>query len=296
MFHGMSLSSGGYAVDETDMPRTSAGVEKKKEPGYSFLMEFQWIQDPAANIENWFLTDMEKILNEVWLLNPRGPERDFLPGEMMVEVGQNPKVGSSIKQTQHTQMSKGSLASHPLLRTSSATGPRYSEYLGATIDFVDVGPLDASPELRGFFMKVQTTRPTAPYLVGFLVGLRLHLLNQFGGSEHMDFFCNAMSDGDGGFVIVFAPLPQLEKLDDKPPDFAMWANPLTGESTESAGLQEGRIDFGKGVGHFLCAKPELREQLMNGGEETLRRIWAFNRVPGAQTAVERYVAERGIFG
>mmetsp|Transcript_88179 Transcript_88179/g.169800 ORF Transcript_88179/g.169800 Transcript_88179/m.169800 type:complete len:917 (-) Transcript_88179:190-2940(-) len=297
LFHGMSLASGGYAADETDMPRTSAGVDKKQDNRYSFLMEFQWIRDPAANIENWFLTDIEKILNEVWLLNPRGPERDFLPGEMMVEVGQNPKVGSSIKQTQHTQMSEGSLASHPLLLLDSATGPRYSEYLGGTIDFVDVGgPLDAAPELRGFFMKVQTARPTAPYLVGFMVDLRLHLLKQFGGSEQMDFFCNAMSDGAGGFVIVFAPLAQLEKVDDKPPDFATFANPLTGESSESAGLQESRIDFGKGVGHFLCAKPELREQLMHGGEETLRRIWAFNRVSGAQAAAERFAAERGVFG
>jgi len=295
-FHGMSLASGALAADETDMPRTSARVAKTKEIRHSMLMEFQWIQDPAANLENWFLTDIEKILNEAWLLNPRGPEGDFLPGEMMVQVGQNPKVGSSIKQTQHTQMSEGYLANYPLFGLTSETGPRYSEYLGAKVDFVDVGPVDSPPELRGFFIKFQTPRPTASYLVGFLVGIRLHLLTQFGGADQMDFFCNAMSDGDGGFVIIFAPLPQLEKVDDKHPDFALWANPLTGESSESAGLQESRIDFGKGVGHFLCAKPELRDQLMKGGEETLRRIWAFNRVPGALAAAESFAAERGVFG
>ena len=70
-------------------------------------MELQWIRDPQANIENWYVTDIEKILQEAWQLNPHGPATRALPGEVFIAVGQNPKVGSSIRQTQHTQLAEG---------------------------------------------------------------------------------------------------------------------------------------------------------------------------------------------
>mmetsp|Transcript_92400 Transcript_92400/g.174084 ORF Transcript_92400/g.174084 Transcript_92400/m.174084 type:complete len:107 (-) Transcript_92400:160-480(-) len=104
-----------------------------------------------------------------------------------------------------------------------------------------------------------------------------------------------MSDEHGSFVILFAPIPQLVKIGTEPPDLASWANPLTGESSESAALAEARLDFGKGVGHFLCMKASLREQLLANGEDTLRRIWAFNRVPGVREAVQKFAHERNLF-
>merc|ERR1712217_768503 len=114
------------------------------------------------------------------------------------------------------------------------------------------------------------TRPTAPLVVQFLVELRLELLSAFGGAEVIDFLVTAVSDEKGGFVVLFAPLPQLLKLGDGHPDLSAWVNPLTSESSEDVGLEESRVDLAKGVGHFLCAKPALRAQLLKNGQETMR--------------------------
>merc|ERR1712194_400550 len=148
----------------------------------------------------------------------------------------------------------------------------------------------------GFFVKLQVAgRLTSPVILQFLVDLRLHLLKTFGGAESMDFLVTAVGDDNGGFIVLFAPMPHLVKVGDEPPDLASWANPLTGESSESAAIEEARIDFGKGVGQFLCMKPALRAQLLQNGEDTLRRIWAFNRVPGVPEAVRAYCKDKGIF-
>merc|ERR1712217_756205 len=114
----MSLSASGFAYDERRERRKRVTTTKAMK-GYSVLMEMQWVNDPSANIENWFLTDIEKILNEAWQLNPHGPKFMCLPGEMYLNVGQNPKVGSSIKQTQHTQICSGSLITYPVLQLRS---------------------------------------------------------------------------------------------------------------------------------------------------------------------------------
>jgi len=100
-----------------------------------------------------------------------------------------------------------------------------------------------------------------------------------------------MADDQGSFVVIFAPIPQLLKLQEGHADLVPWANPLTGESSETAGIEESRLDFGKGVGHFLVLKPALRAQLLENGEETVRKIWAFNRVPGARAVVDEFILE-----
>lgn len=303
--HGMSLPGGGFAADHKDetlsqkastqnLDCLSKTFEMKKNlrNQYSLMMEMQWVRDPSANIQNWFLTDIEKIVAEAWQLNPHGAAEFMLPCEMFIMVGQNPKVGSSIRHTQHTQLCEGSLRTYPVLQLVS--NPWFSSKVGATVDIVDVGPTDASVDEKGFFVKICTRQPTRPEIIKCLVDLRLLLLTTFGGAELIDFLVLALSDEAGGFVIIFAPLPQLEKISDDHPDLATWANPLTGESSCTAGLEETRIDFGKGVGHFLCAKPALREQVMCGGEDMLRRIWAFNRVPGARAATENFLRREGV--
>jgi hypothetical protein len=288
-YHGMSLPSGGFALDERRAKQTDCKF-------HTLMMEMQWVQDPSANVENWYLTDIEKILQECWHLNPHGPASMILPGEMFLNVGQNPKVGSSIKATQHTQLSAGSLLSYPILQVTSPGGPRKSTKLrGALLDLVDIGPPDSAAESLGFFIKIHCANPTEPVIVAFLVELRLELLENFGGAEVLDFLVTAVNDGKGDFVILFAPIPHLEKIGTEPPDLATWANPVTGESSESAGIEEARLDFGKGVGQFLVNKPALREQLLKNGEDTLRRIWAFNRVPGLRDFVYKKTAERNIF-
>lgn len=328
--HGMSLSGGAYASDKQDtksrrasvastvdaeeigmgparsvaFPETSSTscLSQSKEGSadllhdtqYSKIMEFQMIHDPKANLSNWFFTDIEKILNESYQLNPHGPKDMMLPWEGFVNVGQNPKVGSSIKRTQHTQLCAGSISKYRIFQLSSK--PMRSAKLNATIDLVDVAPDGLKdPDGHGVFVKVSTERPTGAALIEFLVELRKRLLERLGGADKVDFFVMCMSDEKGGYVIIFACLPQLQKLGDLAPDFASWKNPLTGESTEDTGLQEARIDFGKGVGHFLVMKTELKAQILEDGEKLVRRIWAFNRVPGSVKVMEEFIAERNIF-
>lgn len=286
-YHGISLPSGGFAQDKKQ--------EGTQSSGYSMMMEAQWVQDPAANVENWFLTDIEKIVREAWNLNPHGPKSMMLRGEMFVNVGQNPKVGSSIKKTQHTQLSEASLAKYPLMRVSSSHGPTRSDVLDAYVDFVDIGPVGAAVESCGFFMKITTARPANPVLIKFLVELRLNLLTKFGGAEALDFFVTAISDECGGFVVLFAPLPQIEKLGQEPADLARWRNPSTGETSLDNSVEEGRLDYGKAVGNFLSVNPSLREQVLKSGEDTLRKLWAFNRVKGVREFVQEFAKERGIF-
>jgi len=290
--HGMSLSAGGFSSDER-----CGAAKKNPTKKYTMIMEMQWVRDPKANIENWYITDIEKIAQEAFYLNPHGPASMKLQGEIFTNVGQNPKVGSSIKNTQHTQICEGSLNTYPVLKIPSKRGPLPSPALdGAMLELVDVGPEGTSLENQGLMIRITTENPTALPVLKFLVDLRYHLLaNVEGAAEAIDFLVTAVADETGNFVVIFAPLPQLVKLDDKHPDLATWANPLTGESSETAGLEETRIDFGKGVGHFLVAKQALREQLLENGEETLRRIWAFNRIPGIRSLIEDFFRVNGAF-
>lgn len=298
--HGMALSTGALISDAAgENARSGASRSTKRHAPvgttkYSDAMEFQIVQDPNANLSNWFFTDIEKILVEATALNPHGPKDMMLPWEGFVNVGQNPKVGSSIKKTQHTQLCNTSLQDYPVFQLSTA--PKFSDKLKGTVDLIEVEVQGAAPNIQGLFLKVLTASPTYPPLIEFLVNLRIRLLEQLGGAERVDFFVMCMSDNDGGFVVVFAVLPQLEKVGDEKPDWAEWRNPLTGESTQDTGLQEARIDFGKGVGHFLVMKPAFKAQALESGESTVRRIWAFNRVPESRKLFDEFIAEKAIFG
>eukprot|EP00933_Yihiella_yeosuensis_P081095 TRINITY_DN94637_c0_g1_i1.p1 TRINITY_DN94637_c0_g1~~TRINITY_DN94637_c0_g1_i1.p1 ORF type:complete len:1086 (-),score=160.10 TRINITY_DN94637_c0_g1_i1:308-3115(-) len=310
--HGMALSAGGFASDSRCRRDTNDGH-------YTLLMEMQWVRDPTANIENWYITDIEKIVQEAWQLNPHGPESMMLPGEKFISVGQNPKVGSSIRQTQHTQTCRGQWVDYPILRLPASAafvcgkteGGKLLEPLIAEggqvnttgpgllgedtiLEVVDVGPKGAAQELCGTMLRIRSDKPATHSLLRFVIRLRLRLLERLGNAESLDFLVLTMSDSMGGFVVIFAPIPQLVKLQEGHADLVPWANPLTGESSDSAGIQESRLDFGKGVGHFLVLKPALREQLLLDGEDTLRRIWGFNRIPGARAIIDDFILEEKI--
>ncbi|CAL1163297.1 unnamed protein product [Cladocopium goreaui] len=300
--HGMSLSAGGFADQR---------ISDRKTVGYTLLMELQWIRDPQANIENWYITDIEKIIQEAWQLNPHGPVAHALPGEVFVSVGQNPKVGSSIRQTQHTQLAEGHWNKYPILKVeaarvfaakdspfASAAGVKVellNDVLGpqTMLEIVDICAEASDPENTGLMLRCRCP-DIPPGLVRFLTQLRLRLLERLGGPEAIDFLVLCMSDQEGSFVVIFAPTPQLMQLQEGHADLVPWANPLTGESSEVAGIEESRLDFGKGVGHFLVLKDELRTQLLGKGEDTLRRIWAFNRVPGARQVIEEFIVQQNI--
>eukprot|EP00931_Biecheleriopsis_adriatica_P032220 TRINITY_DN18825_c1_g1_i2.p1 TRINITY_DN18825_c1_g1~~TRINITY_DN18825_c1_g1_i2.p1 ORF type:complete len:1143 (-),score=216.98 TRINITY_DN18825_c1_g1_i2:60-3446(-) len=320
--HGMSLSAGGFVSEEKNHRHTDV---TGKTSGYTILMEMQWIKDPQANIENWYITDIEKIVQEAWQLNPHGPPSMMLPGETFVAVGQNPKVGSSIRQTQHTQLARGSWKCYPVLHLPATSAfvckelepaldsiplPRIEPIVkpgvqvrhlgpaslgeGAVLEVVDIGPSDAPLENCGTMLRIRLRQPASHGLLRFLIQLRLRILERLGTAEVLDFLVLCMSDDEGGFVVIFAPIPQLVKLQEGHADLVPWANPLTGESSESAGIEESRLDFGKAVGHFLVLKQELREQLLENGQDTLLKIWAFNRVPGARAVIDDFIVEEGI--
>jgi hypothetical protein len=68
---------------------------------------------PALNCERFvsprllprYLIDAEKVLTEASVLNPKiDPSNAPLPEELFFDVGQNPKIGSSVSNTQHTQI------------------------------------------------------------------------------------------------------------------------------------------------------------------------------------------------
>lgn len=46
---------------------------------------------------------------------------------------------------------------------------------------------------------------------------------------------------------------------------------------------------------FLVLKPALKSQVIDSGELTVRRIWAFNRVPGSRKAIDDFIIEQGVF-
>lgn len=304
--HGMALSAGGFASDQRCNP-------DRKIVGYTLLMELQWIRDPQANIENWYITDIEKIIQEAWQLNPHGPASIMLAGEKFLAVGQNPKVGSSIRQTQHTQLAKGSWKNYPVLQIPASRilaseaadvpdtpGAEVCKLKGdclgshAVLELVDIGPEGSELDQRGTMLRIRIPQPASHGLMRFLVRMRLRLLEKLGGAEAIDFLVLCLSDEEGGFVVIFSPIPQLVMMEAGHPDLVPWANPLTGESSETAGIEESRLDFGKGVGHFLVLKAALREQLLAKGEDTLRRIYGFNRVPGARAVIDEFLDSENV--
>ncbi|CAK8991014.1 unnamed protein product [Durusdinium trenchii] len=172
---------------------------------------------------------------------------------------------------------------------------RLNDILGphTMLEIVDINAEGSDPENSGLMLRCRCPE-LAPGLVRFLTQLRLRLLECLGGPEAIDFLVLCMSDQEGSFVVIFAPTPQLMQLQEGHADLVPWANPLTGESSEIAGIEESRLDFGKGVGHFLVLKEELRKQLLDKGEDTLRRIWAFNRVPGSRKVIEDFIVQQNI--
>jgi hypothetical protein len=108
--HGMGLNSGG--LEESSAEGGALGYE------YGNALP----RDQHAKLSNWYANDIEKILQEVSILNPHGSLADLLPGEAFHDVGQNPKISSSIGVTQHTQISRSSVRMWPLLALENKVG------------------------------------------------------------------------------------------------------------------------------------------------------------------------------
>eukprot|EP01062_Namystynia_karyoxenos_P004486 TRINITY_DN11590_c0_g1_i2.p1 TRINITY_DN11590_c0_g1~~TRINITY_DN11590_c0_g1_i2.p1 ORF type:complete len:939 (+),score=313.14 TRINITY_DN11590_c0_g1_i2:128-2944(+) len=297
--HGMSLSGSGVVENADavfDAIRHSHGrkginpdtIDERFE--VALAREMNLPRDPGARLANWFLVDIEKILHEVRLLNPPGEFRTehLLPFEGFYEVGQNPKIGSSIAATQHTQMSRGSLSTWPIYQLEQR--PTYFEELRATLDIVTIGWQQDSVVL-----KVKTQEPVYKGLVQFLIDLKSYLMeNSHGGACEIDFNVKAlMDDIDGGFVIIFAPLMQLEKGAGGSADAGL-KNPDTGEADDGT-LPVCKIDTGKGEGLWMLSAEKDHEKwrkAIENGEEYLRKLYDFCRKPGVKALMTQFIRDR----
>jgi len=276
--HGMSLASGGTRERVTEA---------------TFMHELNLPVDPSAKLGNWGLVDVEKICNEAKLLNPIcGPtSAEFalsdlmLPGDAPHDVGQNPRVGSSIGATQHTQIWSASLASYSVFQQRSARGLRQEAALGGgSYDVVRVG-LESADAL---FVIVAGADVTSSPVLDFLTALRLQILSHYGGEGAVDFLVKAMGDGEGGVVAVLVPVAQLEK---RPKDDERgYRNPLTGDDQSKYRILAPCIDTGKGCGVWMLDDAAARSSAAEEGEAALRRLYDFTRCPGCAAVVADFVA------
>jgi len=271
--HGMGLSSGGLE-ESTNGQRTLAYEYGNALP-----------RDARAKLSNWYATDIEKILQEVSILNPRGSLAEILPGEAFHDVGQNPQISSSIGATQHTQISRSSVRVWPLFALENK--PTWHEELRAYLDVVQVG---ASSD--AFFVKIRTQYPNSVEIVGLLQDLRLELLRKLGGRE-VDFNVIAMPDEQGWFIITFAPLAMLYR-ENIPDDSPIAHNPCTKESSQELVLPYMALDSSSGKGNF-CLSSATRWQLALEGKGMLERLYDFCRRPGARHVTRNFLLDRFAF-
>lgn len=239
-------------------------------------------QDPSAKLGNWGLTDIEKICNEAKLLNPtHAPGLGNLPEETCHDIGQNPQVGSSIEATQHTQIWKASLLAYPVWQLSSPRGAQSQACLGgALLDIVQVGESEDA-----IFLKICARDATTQPIQQFLLQMRLKILSEFGGYDRVDFLCKAMSDGDGGHVVILVPLAQLEKQEQ-----GGFQNKLTGTEQTALGLPVHCVDTAKGCGSWMIGDAGMRQGVKDKGEASLRLLYDFVHCPGMYSFVSKIVS------
>src|SRR3989338_1160544 len=164
--------------------------------------------DDRAKVANWYCTDIEKILVEAEVFNPRPsldhqgqPSKRFqrLPGECLHDTGQNPKQSSSIGETHHTHISRSMIEDWPVY-SCLHNNEVWIDELAAYLDIVQVGK-----EFDSFSLKLRTMHPTNFPILSLLHDLRIELLKKFGENE-IDFNVYAGASKTGWFVIIFTPI------------------------------------------------------------------------------------------
>lgn len=230
---------------------------------------------------------------EAKLLSPSRPSGKMLPGDTYHVSGQNPKIGSSIEGTQHTQIQRGCLADHPILMMTSR--PWRSQKLESSSDAIlDIVPVGQHED--AVMLKIVCEDPTSPPIVKLLVDLRLELLLTLCGGEprNVDFAVKCLpTGGDGRFGIIFVPISQLAYSKED----GHYTNPLTGcRSVDESELPVCKIDFGTVSGIFLvdCDSVSWSASMRNG-EKSVRGAYNFSRLPGARKAMEAFMKSKGYF-
>jgi len=231
----------------------------------------------------------------------------------MLDIGQNPKIASSIGVTQHTQVWQGSLSSYKIFQLASPEGLRREEMLGgASLDIVTAGSHEDA-----LFVKVACADPTSTPVLQFLTSLRVRLLSHFDGPSACDFLVKTMSDECGGFVIIFIPIKQIDKdgILSIPAQTLFWgAFPPSLEQQQrlrSEWLEDNQVghreyyapdhhDYLSGwgvlnnIGTWRADAKAAREQCLACGEACIRQLYDFSRLPGARAVVEQFVIEQRV--
>ena len=263
--HGISLSSSGLC-EERESPLFEAGAALPV--------------DGEAKVGNWHCTDIEKILVEAELFNPRrfvdehgvaSPKFQALPGECFHDAGQNPRHASSIGRTHHTHLSWSRLEDWPAysrLRNSEA----WVDELGAFLDLVQIGR-----EYDSCFVRLRTMRPTSLPVLRLLHGLRLRLLRAL-GPRAVDFNVYAGCADDGWFVIVFCPIAQ-QPLPTLSPGPTLLPTPVT-------------MGFSNGKGAIGVSSTAALQYCRSNGFSVLTRLYDACRLIGARAVVRDYLLDR----
>jgi hypothetical protein len=316
----------------------------------ALLHELNLPVDPSERVGNWHLTDVEKVMQEAKVLAPCCPLREaaggggggqaaggallaeqgaleaaadgsdgrwapqLLPGDACFNVGQNPKVGSSIGPTQHTQIVAGDAQSvgpiyglpgagppQPCAALGAAAGGGHGSVVAPTVEIVPVGA-----DADSFYLRVLCVDPAAPPLLRMLTELRVHLLRRCvtGRPTDADFMVRCLSDGGRRFVCTFAPLAAMRQ--EPVPDGGdggggggakMFVNPTTGADSRAAPeLSQHKVDFAMSGGRFLVPAGSAQWRgAVEGGRDAVLGVYNFCRLRGARALTEAFLEEGGFW-
>lgn len=155
--------------------------------------EWNMPQDPTAQISN-VPRDVEKLFREMQLFDsPTNP----------INIFQNPISYSSIQNTQHCHLIKGTIECWPLYLLPAASIFRVFD---ASFELVPVGDLADAFYLRVVFASLDNEQ-----LIKGLIDLNAHLHEYYNGHQHLDAEMHIFRHNDE-YVFIYEPHARLELL------------------------------------------------------------------------------------
>lgn len=260
---------------EHGMSMSSSGLPEGLKQHNTLLYRLGIPVESGAPLSNLYC-DIEKILREIYFLNPKTSNSSLLQGETYFTVGQNCISGSSVPQTQHTQISAGILTDFPIYHMLPAHC-KFELSIDTVVELVPVGKKEDA-----FYLRITTNNPIAKNFIQCLIDLRMSLLEKFGGSKKIDFHFHAIPDGKGNFVIIFAPIARLEKREIN--KSTVYVNPDSGETHAKLGLPVEHIHLGNGAGTFGISFSDKQtvEKVVKEGKALLCKLWDFTALKGSK--------------
>lgn len=287
------------------MSMASSSTKDLISPNYNF----GFILDPkASNVENYSF-DIEKCFQDAFALNPKSNKTN-LPGECFFTVGQNTITGSSIKNTQHLQLSMGTLKDFPIY-SNLKTKAEYYAAIKAEIDIISIydpfieneyfikNSISKERIPEPFYLKITTMDLSFEPLIRFLNKLKTFLFEKYKGRENVDFHFQIVPEGNmGKFVIIFGPLARLkiETLEKKDAKETNYVNPDVGlshrafKSMEHVHLAHASGVWGPDPKQIEDVKV-FSEQVLNNGKQELFKLWYFTAKLGAKKEVQEFIQQ-----